>query len=66
MELVASVAVAGKRLCAQRGYVFTDTSLPASQVEKSYIQSLILSGPPLRLDGRSLEDCRPSVTIAPG
>ena len=30
-----------------------------SKAEKSYIQSSLLSGPPLRLDGRSLEDYRP-------
>lgn len=30
-----------------------------SKAEKSYIQSSLLSDPPLRLDGRSLEDYRP-------
>ena len=30
-----------------------------SKAERSYIQSSLLSNPPLRLDGRSLEDYRP-------
>ena len=30
-----------------------------SKAEKSYIQASLLSGPPLRLDGRSLDDYRP-------